>query len=139
MSPIFKVIALSASLLFIPDLQAEKVTLETLYTCQQDDGDQWIEAGLRINDGPGYELIVVAHNDDDGSAILVDARQVFKTKNPDALVFEDNRRTARLEIRLPEALAYNGRLVFLVDGPGSIKLNQLNCYPNSEISFERSP
>lgn len=39
-------------------------------SCEQSDGDQWIEAGI-VKTTKGLDLLVVAHNADDHSAHLI--------------------------------------------------------------------
>ncbi len=50
-------------------MAASQVTVKTLVTCQQDDGDRWVEAGI-VRTNKGFELLVVNHDVDDDSATL---------------------------------------------------------------------
>ena len=109
-------------------------TLETVLTCQQDDGDTWVEAGVVQNDGPGYRLIVVEHRDDNRIKLLF-SKQVSKTGGPLVnSVFEDRSRTARLKI-YKNGSKLKANLSLIADGPGSLSQTGLYCYKNSEISF----
>lgn len=115
---------------------AEKITLPTKYTCQQEDGDQWMEAGLVLNDGPGLRLLVVAHNEDNGQARRIVDRVVFETRVSEGLLYEDALQTIRLLVS-KATTGSKGELSILMDGPGFFTIENLVCIEKSEISFQR--
>lgn len=127
---------ISLSLFSVSHAVAERVTVPTKYTCQQDDGDQWIEAGLALNDGPGLRLLVVSHNEDDGSAKLIADRVVYETRVSESLLYEDAFQTIRLMVS-KATTGSKGDLSVLMNGPGSFVIEDLICIERSEISYDQ--
>lgn len=131
-----KTIAL-LTLLIAFSAQANQTTVETTITCQQDDGDQWIEVGIGLNDGPGLRAYVVAHDVDDDSATLIASQQVFAKEQIGAKIYEDSQKTIKLVIaERAHSLINLGYFTLLQDGPTPLKINGLHCYENSSISFD---
>jgi hypothetical protein len=114
---------------------ARQVTTETLYTCQQEDGDQWIEVGIALNDGPGLRALVVAHDEDDRSSKLISSRLVRGYQKEGALVYEDASRTIRVNIK-KNVRIITASLTLLRDGPGSISISRLSCEEKGLISYQ---
>ncbi|MBK8202474.1 MAG: hypothetical protein IPK68_09250 [Bdellovibrionales bacterium] len=115
----------------------QKKTVETVITCQQDDGDQWVEAGIALNDGPGLRALVVQHNvDDDSSKLVCKSSGVFQKAGKKRTIYQDSNETIRLVVEKK-----NGRIVgslsVLQDGPGGFSQSGLDCYEKSDISFEK--
>lgn len=123
------VIALSAEAL------NKKITIKTVITCRQDDGVQWIEVGIGLNDGPGLRAYVVAHDEDDGSAKLVANRQVFESKENGNTIYENPYKTIRLIVS-KNSNPIKGSIRVLQDGPGGISQNDLLCYEKNSITFD---
>ncbi|XGC80671.1 hypothetical protein ACES2L_15195 [Bdellovibrio bacteriovorus] len=115
--------------------QAKTTTVETLVKCQQDDGDQWIEVGIGLNDGPGLRAYVVAHNDDDQSAKLVTSIVVTKSNSSGEVVFQDKFGTIQLAVA-DRGTFLEGSFKLLQDGPNSIVQDNLKCYEKLPMSFE---
>jgi|GEM_PF-1754696 len=117
------VLLLSATAMATPE-----VTYKTLITCQQDDGDQWIEVGIGRNH-LGLEIFVVEHDEDDGRARLLENTQVKKTTKGGKTVYMDKFQTLRLTV---EATKRKALFEMIEKGryPG------LLCYENSDITYE---
>lgn len=129
-------LTLTMTLAFSAQAASKKTTVETVITCQQDDGDQWVEVGIGLNDGPGLRAYVVAHNEDDGSAKLVANRQVFQSKKNGKTVYEDSLQTIRLIVS-KKSNSITGSLSVLQDGPGGFSQNGLLCYEKNSITFDK--
>ncbi len=114
----------------------KQTTVETVITCQQDDGDQWVEVGIGLNDGPGLRAYVVAHDEDDGSAKLVANRQVFESEKNGKTIYEDSLQTIRLIVS-KKAKSITGSLSVLQDGPGGFSQDGLLCYEKNSITFDK--
>ncbi len=128
-------ITLTLLLGFSAHASPRPTTVDTLITCQQEDGDQWVEIGIALNDGPGLRAYVVAHNSDDGSAKLIENRQVSVSKKNGKTVYQDSLQTLRLTVSKKSGDLV-GNLIVLQDGPGGLKQNGLLCYKNSSIQFD---
>ncbi len=115
---------------------AQKQTVETVITCQQDDGDQWVEVGIALNDGPGLLALVVQHNADDDSSKLLAKHQVFSRKQGKKTIYQNADETIRLVVEKKNGHLV-GSLSVLQDGPGGLSQEGLYCYEKSEISFEK--
>jgi hypothetical protein len=111
---------------------AEKKTQETIVTCQQAEGDQWIEVGIIMNDGPGQSAIVVENNDDDQSSKLIVYRAVTAGESSKGTVYEDKFSTFKLVLAKNKKSA---RLNLLADGPNSISNLKMDCIKKSTISY----
>lgn len=134
MNKIISILALFAA--FSVQASKKQVFVETFVVCQQDDGDQWVEAGVGLNDGPGYRIYVVAHNEDDRSAKLIANRQVFASVKDSSTLYEDSHQTIRLVIsKKPRSVV--GSLAILQDGPGSFRKDHLLCYEKDSITFDK--
>lgn len=132
MNPLF--VLLIISIASSAQASVQETTVETMITCQQDEGDHWTEVGVALNDGPGLRAYIVTHHDD--HAKLVSQHHVFeKNKNTKTVVFEDTHQTIRLETT-KKRTRITGKLSLLQDGPGGLMLDRLLCYENSSIIFE---
>ena len=121
------VICLIALFISLSSHAARKV--ETLVTCQQDDGDQWVEVGVVMNDGPGLRAIVLSHNDDNGEVKVLANELVKKSKLGSKRVFENAFQTLKLTI------SSRGELSLIKDGMGSFTQKNMNCIEHSSITF----
>ncbi|MES2802456.1 MAG: hypothetical protein V4654_08185 [Bdellovibrionota bacterium] len=112
-------------------------TLKTVVTCQQSDGDHWLEVGVTKQDANVLKLLLVMHNDDDGSAKLIYEQAVELSKRTSTkAIFHDVRNTVVLAIDLKTLVAN-----FKLEEPGPnevIMAENLKCYLNSDITFERA-
>lgn len=116
-----------------------QTTVETVITCNQDDGDQWVQIGIALNDGPGLRALVVVNDVDDDSSKLVMDRQVFSTKKDGKTIYEDSHKTIRLVVFRDSSRFHElqGDLSVIQDGPGSLRQEGLFCYERSNISFDK--
>ena len=123
-------------LLFLTAISAHSATVETVVTCEQTDGDQWVSVGIGLSDGPGFITYVVRHNDDTGSRKLVSQKAVIlkRSSTLSEPTFEDREHTFRLSTR-KRGSRLTGMLSSIEDGPGSIKISNMDCFLKSEISF----
>lgn len=118
--------------------QASAVTVKTSLTCQQDEGDQWVEFGL-VKDNTGRVQAWVVQHDDAGGTTLVARRYVtFPMSIPNKTVWVDRTNTLKITI-LTERGRQTANLSLILDGPGSIRQEGMRCYPNSSISFRAWP
>lgn len=133
-----KIIMMISALFIFSSVQAkaEKTSIETLITCQQDDGDQWIEVAIALNDGPGLRAYVVAHDEDDESDKLIAERLVTENSKNDVTVYEDKNHTLRLTI-MKKGDSLVGNFALLQEGSSGIQKYNLPCYEKSTIMFER--
>ena len=135
MKKIFVVV--SMFLVFSGVAQAiSKVTVPTVVTCQQVDGDQWVEVGIVLNDGPGLRALVVSHNVDNKSSKLVANRKVFAASKDIVTIYSDSQDTIRLSV-YKGGTRLVGNLSVLQDGPGGNIHKNLNCYLRNNISFDK--
>jgi hypothetical protein len=121
---------------FSAEASNKQTSVETVVTCEERDGDQWIEIGIGLNDGPGLRAYVVAHDIDDGSAKLVFNSQVFESKKDGKTVYEDSFKTIRLIVS-KKSHSLNGNLSVIQDGPGGFTQEGLLCFEKSSITFDR--
>ena len=122
---------------FSAQASVQQTTVETVITCQQDDGDQWVEIGIALNDGPGLRAYVVAHDTDHGSAKLIVNRQVSVSKKNGKTVYSDSLDTLRLVVsKKPTEIV--GSLRVLRDGPGGIKRDGLVSHMDLALSDGQS-
>lgn len=115
-------------------LAANTQSLKTLLTCQQEDGDQWIEVGIVA--GADLKAYVVTHNADDGSSKLVASKIVREVNSGSATAFHDPEQNFGL---FTERLSGNkvvGKVILADDGPVSLSKSGLTCYDNSTIEFD---
>ncbi|MCM2322117.1 MAG: hypothetical protein NDJ90_02535 [Oligoflexia bacterium] len=124
------------SFALIANAAPKKVTVETMITCQQDDGDQWVEIGIALNDGPGLRALVVEHNVDDDSSKLVANRQVVASKQGKKTIYQDRDETIRLTVEKRSGQIM-GSVSVLQDGPGGFSQGGLYCYEKSDISYDK--
>ena len=111
-----------------------QMTQKTLVTCQQEDGDQWIEVGVTPYTKGNFRLAVVIHNTDDGSAKLEQEVVVAAKVNTAAkLVLSDKFETTKLAVNKRTKL---GQFFLLKDGPGSLQDDRMSCYFNSTITWD---
>jgi len=116
-----------------PGKSDKKITVKTVVTCQQEEGDQWIEVGIARTKGyKPYKAYIIAHNADNNSAKLKgtfdvsclqqDGRQVYMDPDGDAV---------KLSVYRDGAGVLRGDLV-----SGAISKTGLICYENSEVVFD---
>jgi len=111
-------------------------TLETLVTCEQhDESDQWIQVGIVMNDGPGLRALVVKHNYDDSSAKLLFNDRVVEVISDDNQSYYYENITNTFWLTVTNDI---GEFSVLFDGPNSIIQKNMDCFRNSEISFDRN-
>ncbi len=114
-----------------------KVTFKTSLTCQVEDGDEWVEFGLR-KEGERTQVVVVQHHDDD-TAELVARRFVAQSRSPQGrTLWTDASRTLQIQLHNVRG-KLTADFTLLKDGPGSISESGLLCYKNSQISFDGWP
>ena len=113
-----------------------QTTVETVITCLKDDGDQRIEIGIGLNDGPGLRAYVVVHNTGDGSKKLIADRQVFESEKNGNTVYEDTMQTIRLVVS-KASRSIVGNLNVLQDGPGGIMQDGISCREKNSITFDK--
>lgn len=113
----------------------EKKSVEVIELCQQEEGDQWVEAGIAMNDGPGLVGLVVKHNVDDNSAKLVFNKRVTKEAKNGETMYRDANDTFKLRIYKKEGTPYC-QLSLLSDGPGGIMQDGMYHYTNETISHD---
>ena len=134
-----------ATLTLAPTIgSAEKERVKTTLTCEQDEGDEWLEAGIARNaHGKGYRLLVVLHDaQGDGSEKLIYDGDVFRSRVDGKTVYENSWKDAKLTVykkNLRSKVRYGdlGVLKENPEGPGSFMVNGLFCYPRGSISFDR--
>lgn len=113
-------------------------TIETLITCEQDDGDQWKSVGIALNDGPGLVAYVVDNDDDNGSRKLSLTQAVSESKTDGAVTYSDSHQTFKLTVEKSlNSRKLIGSLSILADGPGGISLSDMECYQKGSIKFDR--
>lgn len=110
-----------------------EITQKTLVTCEQTDGDQWIEIGVTTYTKGSYRLAVVLHNDDDGSAKLQQEIIVTLVENTSSKIsLTDNFETTKLMVNKYEKTA---QFYLLKDGPDSIQDERMSCELDSTITW----
>jgi hypothetical protein len=113
----------------------QKITVDTLITCQQEDGDQWLEVGITNTEVPGLAALIVSHNVDDNSSKLLAHRRVYAYHKNDRTIYEDAQKTIQL-IVLKKQRSIRGSLSLRQDGPGIFIHKGLFCFEDSSISFD---
>lgn len=133
-SILFAVFAAYSFLLFVEPVHATvQTTYNTQITCQEDEGDQWLEVG--IVDNSGLTAYVVKNDSDaNDTAKLITKSEVFTTTRGGITVYQDADAGFYLKI-YQQARVLRADLTILEDGSGRVSRNGLFCYPNSTISF----
>ena len=121
----------SLALIFMLNL-ASAAEVKTSITCQQDEGDRWLEVGIAINDGPGFIAYTVDRNNDTQKSKLISFDYVSKRTSGKKVIYSDYLETFKLIIKNDA----NGTLSILKDGPGSVLNLKMNCYKDSKIRFD---
>ncbi len=125
---------------FAKDQDEELVSLKTVVTCWQEDGDVWVEVGI-VDYGRemGLRAFVVEHNEDNGAAKLVLERVVTSKKRGKKTVYRDAQNTLSLIVSKPKgAKDLRGDLsVDPADTLGDVSPTGLYCLKNNLIGFER--
>ncbi len=122
--------------LFLGAFSSYGNTLETFLRCEQhDDADQWLEVGLTINDGPGYQLFVVKHDYDTKAKELILSKKVFLSKcSNNQKCYKNTMDT--LKLTSTSKTFETADLISIVDGPAEISLKKMSCFKDhSIISF----
>jgi len=130
------ILLLALFIAFSSNSFAGQKSLETIVTCEQhDDSDQWIQVGIVMNDGPGLRAIVVKHNYDDSSARLLFNDRVVEVISDDnqSYYYENVTNTFWLTVTND-----SGEFSVLFDGPNSINQSNMDCFRNSEITFDQN-
>lgn len=130
------------SLLILGGLQtvsAAETTYQTAITCEQSDGDQWYSVGLvstgYSNGGVGTNLVVVYNNTDDGSKkLMADIPVSLKVRGKNK-IYSDSFSTMKLVIR-NQGQDLVGFLSLIGEVPNSIHQMRMDCFKNSEITFD---
>jgi hypothetical protein len=110
----------------------KKVTIKTNLTCQQDDGDDWVEFGLVIKPDNTGRVYVVKHKEPDTNGTLIANYAVEKTVKGKTVTWVDETSTLK-------AVVVEGNK----EEVGSLKLSdeiseeEMPCYEDSDISFDR--
>jgi len=114
------------------------VTFPTVLNCQQADGDEWLQFGLREVRGR-TQVVVVQHHDDD-TAELIARRYVTRSRGTGgAILWKDNSKTLQIQLRTDRQGKQTAAFTLLKDGPGSISESGLYCFKNGHISFDEWP
>lgn len=114
-----------------------QTTYKTLYTCEQPDGDTWYSVGLVETGATSNYNFILVKNDDDSSKLVVDKRAILVKRTKAVLVYEDESSTMRLTISKVRN-GFAGRFSKLADGRGSIDDVKMDCFAESEITFNRN-
>ena len=112
------------------NLTATELQVDLL--CQQDDGDQWYEAGISLSDGQQAPRVVIVEHIDNTSAVIFDSPVRFVVSGGKN-VFEN--KALRLTIANPSAANPTATLVLLRSGVPSIFRSQLICYKGETLEF----
>ncbi len=128
MKKLISVLALTLS------MSAMAVEVKTSITCQQEDGDQWIETG--IVSGRTNTALLVEHDADLGARLgkLVATETVYQKVQGNKTVIFNAQGTYSLTIYKRGSMLL-GDLVIL--GRKAIVQKGMYCYPNSSISFRK--
>jgi hypothetical protein len=98
-------------------------------TCEQEDGDQWIEAKI-VNQNNGLRAVVTEHNVDDESSKILANLSVFSTVARGGMItFSDSKGTFKLTTSEKFGNT-TADLSVLFDGPNSISQKNLVCFKN---------
>jgi hypothetical protein len=115
--------------------RAEAKTIATIVTCQQDDGDQWVEVGLVRAADQGLEALVVLHDADDGSSRLRARYDVMSFSRGSKVSYQTSNQTFSLVIENASGRSVGQLDVLLGDGQKLSKTG-LFCYPDSDITID---
>lgn len=110
---------------------AEKVTLETLMTCKELDGDKWLEVGIIKGEENFYDAILVGHNSDGSLKRVGKHGQLVGKKSDETMVYY-NGVTFKLAVTMKES-GLSGDLFMWTN----YSLKNLNCNENSTISYDK--
>lgn len=110
---------------------------ETIVRCEQlDDADIWIEVGVTLNDGPGFQILVVEHDTDSGAQTLIRSEVVGLHKAGDVQTYSDEDNFDTIKLTSGDNFK-TGHFAMLADGPSGINLSGMNCYTDkSPIDFD---
>jgi len=130
------ILLLTLFIAFSTNSFADKKTLETVVTCEQHaDSDQWIQVGIVMNDGPGLRALIVKHNYDNGSAKLLFNDHVVEAISVDNQSYYYENVTNTFWLTITNDI---GEFSVLFDGPNSMWQNNMDCFRNSEITFDQN-
>ncbi len=105
---------------------------DAILVCEQDDGDQWIDVEIALNDGPGLVATVRRHNDDNGTQETLATLRVAESfdATEERSIYRDSNDTFVLDVS-SEGSQKTADLSLLVDGPGSLSVSHMMCYAGS--------
>lgn len=111
-------------------------TYNTLFTCEQGDGDTWHEVGLVKTAGSpsGYNFVVVKHLDNSKRLLIANRPAVLIKQSTLQQEYQDRGASLRLNITR-SSLGYSGKFTMLDDGPNSISNVRMDCFVSSKISY----
>lgn len=124
---------LTLFVIFTAQATRKETTKETLLSCWQDEGDQWVEVGITAKNDSGLLALVVKHDDDDNSEKLDSAYEV--TESTDKSLYQDSNQTFKLTISRSDQVV-TGDLSVLKDGPGGLIFRNLTCLENDSITHQ---
>lgn len=114
---------------------ANRTTLDTIFTCSQNEGEVGYEVGIILNDGPGVRALIVAHDNEKGTMHLLANLAVTPFPNQGIIVYEDQWHTFKLQLESMMGQVF-GQLSLLQDGPNSLLLKNLRCQNQSQITYD---
>ncbi len=113
-----------------------QTTVETIMTCQQVTGDQWVEVGIARSNGHNLLAYVIAHNTNNGTAKLVAKVEVSELYRGQSRVYHDRLGSFRLlAVRNYDGLT--GEVTFQKRGLKSISARSLVCRYDDKVRFDQ--
>jgi len=110
--------------------------VKTILTCGKSDADFWLEVAIAGDTASGVNALIVAHNEDTGSARLTDRLPVSARQSDTKTIYEDDGGLLLLAVSSDSLGRLTADLTLARPGRGSIKEPGLLCRENSVISFD---
>jgi hypothetical protein len=118
------------------EAKASQVTVQTFFTCEQEDGDQWKQIGVGLNDGPGLVAYVVNHDVDFGTAVLEGTYPVTEIDTgAGVLSYQDPMGVFRLDVGMKTESSWYASAWILYDGGPAYQNPSMHCYQQDMLQF----
>ena len=128
---------ITSLLLIFSSGNAVAVEVETLFTCEEsEDKDNWFEVGIAMSDGPGFQLILVEHD----NVVAGKPKQSLAASVPvqkvNSTTFANKSSTTTLTIKKGRRGQKIGKLAMKAAGAGSLYFEGMNCFSGGTIQFD---